>query len=290
MLADRREGAPGSTTPLTFVISRSGILSGSSTARWSVVAAGTGAAFAKQDDFASGTSSVNLNFPSGTVSFAALETSRTITVAVQGDASGESDETFKVSLTAVSGCVVEASASSASGTIRNDDIIGTLSVDNRQGTAFDDLIDLDAAQDTLTGLDGADIFQFRFGQSPLLTPDRVTDFVVASDRIRLLSTAGAFVQPSSLTRSADNSTASSLDTLVAALFKDADGNAQNGDQPLAANGAVVVIASQLPIAGTYLLVNNGLLTRSNTEDLLINLTGITGDLSSVTASSLFSSV
>ncbi len=59
---------------------------------------------------------------SGTVTFAAGETSKTVNVAVAGDATVEADETFTVTLTAPSGATI--AAASAVGTITNDDAAG----------------------------------------------------------------------------------------------------------------------------------------------------------------------
>jgi endo-1,4-beta-D-glucanase Y len=56
---------------------------------------------------------------SGTVTFAAGQTSKTINVTLRGDATVESDETFAVTLLAPSGATI--SRATATGTIRNDD-------------------------------------------------------------------------------------------------------------------------------------------------------------------------
>ncbi|MEZ5667268.1 MAG: Calx-beta domain-containing protein [Alphaproteobacteria bacterium] len=64
------------------------------------------------------------HLPSGTVSFAAGETSKTVTVQVAGDTTVESDETFAVTLSNASGGATIATASAA-GIIRNDDVAAT---------------------------------------------------------------------------------------------------------------------------------------------------------------------
>ncbi len=61
---------------------------------------------------------------SGTITFAAGETSKTVNVAVAGDTTVESDETFTVALSAPSGATL--GAASATGTITNDDVAPTL--------------------------------------------------------------------------------------------------------------------------------------------------------------------
>src|SRR5205085_397621 len=81
--ASQNEGNSGST-PFTFTVTRSGDTSGSSSASYSVT--GSGANAANATDFAGGV------LPSGTVSFAAGESSKVITINVAGDTALESDE------------------------------------------------------------------------------------------------------------------------------------------------------------------------------------------------------
>jgi len=50
-----------------------------------------------------------------------------------------------------------------------------------------------AGIDTLTGGTGTDIFIFQFGQSTAAALDRVTDFAIGTDKIDLLSQAGAAI-------------------------------------------------------------------------------------------------
>ena len=110
--ADKAEGNAGSTA-FTFTVTRSGDTSAVSSATWSV--SGTGANPAAASDFDGG------SFPSGTVSFAAGETSQTITVYVPGDTAVELNEGFTVTLSAPTGATLDPAAASATGTIRNDD-------------------------------------------------------------------------------------------------------------------------------------------------------------------------
>jgi hypothetical protein len=56
------------------------------------------------------------------------------------------------------------------------------------------------------------------------------------------------------------------------VFADANG-ALPGNQALGANGAVLVRSTNAAIAGTYLVVNNGVAGRSDLDDLMIKLTG-----------------
>jgi len=108
--ADQPEGNSGST-PFAFTVTRSGSTSGSSSASWAVSGSGENAAVGA--DFVGG------QFPSGTVSFAPGEITKTIFVEVAGDTVVEPDETFTVTLFNP----VNASIGNATviGVIRNDD-------------------------------------------------------------------------------------------------------------------------------------------------------------------------
>jgi hypothetical protein len=122
------EGNAG-TTIVVFTVA----LSGDSTVARSVAYAvsGTGANPAGAGDFAGGV------LPSGVVTFAAGETSRTLTLGLNGDGSVESDETFAVTLSSPSSGLAVATASVAA-TILNDDAsvaIAALAADRAEGTA-----------------------------------------------------------------------------------------------------------------------------------------------------------
>ncbi|MCX7377387.1 MAG: hypothetical protein NTY94_11690, partial [Alphaproteobacteria bacterium] len=110
--AIKPEGNTGSTA-YTFIASRSGSLSQISIATWSALGTlGTNSASAS--DFIGGV------LPTGTVTFAAGETSKTITVLVAGDSVVESNEGFTVLLSSPSlGTTI--GTASASGIIQNDD-------------------------------------------------------------------------------------------------------------------------------------------------------------------------
>ena len=83
------EGNSGSTA-FTFTVTRTGSTTGASTASYAVT--GSGANPAAAADFTGGV------LPTGTVSFAAGETSKTITVNVAGDSTVEPGENFTVAL------------------------------------------------------------------------------------------------------------------------------------------------------------------------------------------------
>jgi hypothetical protein len=111
------EGDAGSMA-FTFTVSRTGDTSGTSSAVWAV--SGSGFNPANADDFNGAV------IPSGSVFFAAGESSHSITVNVNGDTNVESDEGFTVTLTSPSGATIATAA--ASGTIRNDDVPPPVSV------------------------------------------------------------------------------------------------------------------------------------------------------------------
>ena len=105
------EGNSG-TTAFTFPVNRTGNTSGISTVNY--VVAGIGSDPTDNLDFTGGT------FPSNTVSFAADESSTTITINVSGDTEIESTETFSITLSNPSmGSTIGTAI--AVGTITNDD-------------------------------------------------------------------------------------------------------------------------------------------------------------------------
>ncbi|HEY0833633.1 MAG TPA: heparin lyase I family protein, partial [Azospirillum sp.] len=106
--ADKVEGSSGST-PFTFTVTRTGTTTGTSTVTWTVAGSGTSPAAAA--DF------VGNAFPAGTLTFAAGEAAKTITVAVAGDGTAEATETFTVTLSNPFGATIGTAA--ANGTIRN---------------------------------------------------------------------------------------------------------------------------------------------------------------------------
>jgi ELWxxDGT repeat protein len=270
LAASRVEGGKGAT-PFTFQVTRSGNSSGLASVRWAVSA--TGSSPATASDFGSG------SLPSGIVSFAAGQTRQTITVTVAGDLSKEGDETFRVGLSGATGATI--TTATANGTILNDDLIGDANRNRLVGTARAEFIDGRANLDTLTGGGAADVFGFRFGESKLSAPDAITDFAFGTDKIDLFAANGGTVPPPlRFSRAANNSTAKTLAALSTAVFADANG-AQAGKQPLAANGAVLVRATNAAIAGTYLVINNSVAGRSDADDLMIKLNGFTGTLPAI---------
>jgi hypothetical protein len=98
------------TKAFTFTVTRAGDTSGTASAAWTV--AGSGANSANATDLGG-------TLPSGTVNFAANETSQVITVNVSGDTTVEPNENFSVTLSNPSGASI--TTATATGTIQNDD-------------------------------------------------------------------------------------------------------------------------------------------------------------------------
>ncbi|SLN12085.1 Endonuclease/Exonuclease/phosphatase family protein [Roseivivax jejudonensis] len=117
--ADKAEGDAG-TTPFTFTVTRPIDTDSAATVDYAVTSAEADAA-----DFGGA-------LPSGTVSFAANKTSRTLTVDVSGDTDMEDDEAFTVSLSNPSRGSI--SVADATGRIVNDDLQTTL-ISEIQGNA-----------------------------------------------------------------------------------------------------------------------------------------------------------
>lgn len=108
--AEQAEGDGGSTS-FTFTVTRTGDLSEASSVDFAVT--GSGERPATAADFLLGT------LPAGTVTFAAGEDVKTITIQVAGDAAAEPDETFALTLTDAVGADIAVGV--AEGVIQNDD-------------------------------------------------------------------------------------------------------------------------------------------------------------------------
>lgn len=131
---------------LTFTVNRSGNISGTSTVDWAVANITTAA-----DDFAVGPTSTT----SGTLSFAANETSKIITIPPMADKTFEADETFNVVLSKPVNATLGTGV--AIGTIRNDDVLtGTTGNDTLIGSSGNDTLNGGAGNDSIEGSSGTD--------------------------------------------------------------------------------------------------------------------------------------
>ncbi|MFM5939146.1 MAG: Calx-beta domain-containing protein, partial [Dolichospermum sp.] len=117
--ANQTEGNSGSKA-FTFTVTRAVNTTGANNVNWAVTGSGTSPADA--NDFVGGV------LPSGTVSFAAGETSKVITVDVQGDTTVEPNDDFTVTLSnPTNGATI--TTATAIGTIQNDDVaVPTLAI------------------------------------------------------------------------------------------------------------------------------------------------------------------
>ena len=148
--AVRNEGAPGTTTPFTFKVTRSHG-SGTSSVDWAVNPFGADAA-----DFSGATS--------GTLRFAAGQTEQLITVQVAGDSTIEADELFLVQLRNPVDATI--TTFSTEGTIVNDDLpLLSIAADT-------------AEQDEGSSRDGPTEFRFTVTRQPAVNYTEVNYRVV----------------------------------------------------------------------------------------------------------------
>jgi Ca2+-binding RTX toxin-like protein len=143
--AVQTEGNSGNKA-FTFTVTRLGATTGTNTVNWVVTGRGTNPADAT--DFGG-------TFPSATLTFNPGETSKIITVNPQGDITQETSEQFQVTLSNPSNGAT-LTATTAIGTIQNDDFIGNDTNNSLTGTANNDYIDGKGGNDTLNGGIGDD--------------------------------------------------------------------------------------------------------------------------------------
>ncbi|MDJ0662853.1 MAG: lamin tail domain-containing protein [Crocosphaera sp.] len=118
--ADKAEGDTGNTA-FTFTVTRSGDITGTTSVDFAVTSTE-----ANSVDFGG-------ILPSGTISFAANESSQTVIINVSGDTDPELDENFTVTLSNPSGSATLTTAT-ANGTIQNDDGIPITLISTVQGS------------------------------------------------------------------------------------------------------------------------------------------------------------
>ncbi|HEY8573270.1 type I secretion C-terminal target domain-containing protein [Phenylobacterium sp.] len=179
----QNEGSSGVTT-MRFTVNRQGDTSGQTTVQYSVVGAGSTPADAA--DFSGGA------MPSGTLTFAAGETTKFIDIAVAGDSSVEPNEGFAINLQNVTGGTLGPSA--ARGDILNDDstqpppqgegrvIISQRYGDTLVGGSGADTLLAGRGPDQMTGGGAGDVFIIR--ETPW-NAGVITDFAVGTDKLDL---------------------------------------------------------------------------------------------------------
>ena len=92
--------------------------------------------------------------------------------------------------------------------------------------------------------------------------DRITDFEIGVDKFEIFGAV-----PSSFSRAADDSTSVDLSSLVSGVY--AGG---------LATGAAAVVVSTGSIAGTYVVIDDGVAGFNAANDLVIKITGASGAL------------
>ncbi len=190
------EGNSG-TTPFTFTIKLAAASGTVQTVDYAV--AGTGPNPTNGSDFSGATT--------GTITFNAGETTKTIQIMVTGDSTVESNETFGVTLShASSGLTLGIATATATiinddvalhqingdarnntlnGTTGNDLIFGLAGNDTIRGGNGNDTLNGGTGNDTLTGGGGNDTFQFT---DLHIGRDTITDFVHGADIIQFSTT------------------------------------------------------------------------------------------------------
>ena len=153
--ASMAEGSSGSTV-YTFTVNLSAASTTSQTVQWAL-ALGSGTTAASASDFTGPTS--------GTITFAAGQTSAKVSVSVVGDTTGESDESFSIVLSNPSSGLA-LNVASATGVIRNDDgvtLTGTSGYNTLNGTELNDFLYGLGGNDTLNGGGGDDLLDGGLG-------------------------------------------------------------------------------------------------------------------------------
>jgi hypothetical protein len=113
-----------------------------------------------------------------------------------------------------------------------------------------------------------------FAQALETAPDFITNFNTISEKINgLIPEQGNALQPLRFYQAPTNSTSTTLDALSASVFSDANGII-DGEQPLGAREATLVIATDPAIEGIYFMVNDDFAARNLNSDLIIKITGL----------------
>jgi len=206
---------------------------------------------------------------------------------------GALDTVANLGVTFVSANVTATATVSITGGAGTDTLTGVGALDVISGGAAADTITGGALADTLTGGAGADVFRYTTAATSVgaagVNVDRITDFVAGTDDINLMGGGGAGGLLAGVTIAAGTGAVATMAAVVAnttsvATIADvytalaaytgltasaADGTATVAQVYTFANGAA---------AGTYLVVNDSTAGFQAANDLVINLTGLSGTL------------
>lgn len=210
---------------------------------------------------------------------------------------GAADTTTLLAVTFVSNNATTTAAVSITGGSGADTLTGNAAVDTINGGAGTavDTITGGAGQDVLTGGGGADVFRYNLRADAVgaagVNVDKITDFVAGTDKINLTQGGGAGVlllgvtiatasTPAVATMAApvaDATTVNSISDVYTALA------AYTGITASAANSSATVAQvytfANGTAAGTYVVINDSTAGFQAANDIVINLTGLTGTLS-----------
>ena len=168
-------------------------------------------------------------------------------------------------------------AINGAGNAKSNILIGNVANNILTGNAGGDWVITGAGLDTITLSFGAGTTG---ASSTTAATDWIADLTYLSDKIDLLTSGGgALSAPTSLSRLADNSTATTQVTLAAEMFSG-----------LVANGARICVATNAAFGSSvFLAINDATEGYSSTTDLFVEITGISTlpDLGAITVSDLF---
>lgn len=209
-------------------------------------------------------------------------------------ANGSADTEANLAVKFVSENTTASATTTIKGGAGNDTLTGVGAIDTIIGGAGADIITGGAGQDTLTGGAGADIFRYNLRADAVgaagVNVDKITDFVVGTDKINLTQGGGAGVLllgvtiatgsgPAVATMAAaiaDGTTVASVADVYTALLAYTTLTASAGDS--SATVAQVYTFANGAAAGTYVVINDSTIGFQAANDIVINVTGITGTM------------
>ncbi len=164
-----------------------------------------------------------------------------------------------------------------------DVLIGNSAADIITGGDGADTLTGGAGADTLTGGAGADIFNYDITEANIIgtaNTNKITDFVAGTDKIQFGDDAGdvfAGITATAITIGANVTDNDSVATLAEVLTQIGNGTAVTAGGTL--NGVVYTFTAGAA-AGTYLHINDDGTAAADAADILINITGLTGTITS----------